>query len=170
MCNEMGGTGYRKEHLKEIMARGKIPLVAIENLATVQQLRSTGSDYLVVFLQPLSPAAFEVRLRTWLSETSHALSQYACDARLQAREVFASGIYDRLLLNRKVNEAVEEALSFVKELRPDLFKDISTGTNVQRATCRGDGYCMTNTSGGLISKSPRYFVYSVSISCVRCPV
>lgn len=110
-----------------IMADGKIPLLEIESLATVQQFRGSGTACLVAFLQPPSKEAHERRLRNWLSETAHALSRYAVNARQQAREVLASGIYDMFLLNRKVNEAVEEAHWFAKQLRPDLFKDVSTG-------------------------------------------
>ena len=113
------------------MADGKIPLLAIESLSIVRQFRCRESQCLVAFLHPPSQECHERRLRTWLSETSHALSLYAVSARQQARQVLASGIYDMCLINRKVNEAVEEVHSFAKQLRPDLFKDVSTGRDIE---------------------------------------
>jgi guanylate kinase len=98
----------------------------VEGLDTVRQFRAS-MDCLVAFLAPPTAAAHGARLRSWLGETQRAVSRYAVDARQQTRDVLRAGIYDVLLQNRKVNEAVEEALGIARDLLPDLFKDVSTG-------------------------------------------
>lgn len=115
------------EEIQSIMAAGKIPLLDVESLEVMQQFRNAGTDCLCVFLRPPSTEEYEARVRVWLTETDRAISRYVRDARRQARSVAGAGIYDFALENRKLNGAVEGAISWAKTLRPDLFKDVSTG-------------------------------------------
>lgn len=123
------------EEFAAIMAAGKIPLLDVESLQAVQQFRRAGAECLSVFLRPPSTEAYAARVRSWLSETDRSVSRYIIAARRQARAVARSGIYDFALENRKLNGAVEGALSWARALRPDLFKDVSTGASSGSRCC-----------------------------------
>ena len=109
------------------MAAGKIPLIDAESLSLVAAFRAANVDALPIFLTPQSHDAYKARVAAWLQETPRALARYDVAARRQAAAVLRAQIYDQVITNTKLNQAVEDAVALSKKLRPDLFKDVSTG-------------------------------------------
>jgi hypothetical protein len=110
------------------MASARIPLIDAEALSIARQFQQHSMPCLTIVLQPPSLDAFRGRLSRWLTETERALAQYAADLRKQVQAVLATRVHDEVVVSGKLNRAIEDALAVAKKYRPDLFKDVLTGT------------------------------------------
>ena len=112
--------GHTPEDVRAIVAAGRLPLLELESDGA-EALKARVVDCLTIFLAPPSAAAFEARLRAWLTESTAELAARRAAAAAELEAARACGAFDAFVVNDADGGGYAELKATISRFRPDIL-------------------------------------------------
>lgn len=108
--------GTPKGWVLEQVKRGRLVILEIDVQGAIQVKRQIPAAFALFILPPTEEALLE-RLRERKRESEDHIQKRYAAARVEIESARASGIYDRFIVNAKLDEAIAQAVGAVNERR-----------------------------------------------------
>lgn len=108
--------GTPRDWVVEQLKRGRLVILEIDVQGAIQVKRQM-PDAFAIFIQPPSEQTLLERLRARKRDSEEAIQRRFAAAREEMRVARESGVYDALIVNRDVKEAISEAVGLIERRR-----------------------------------------------------